>query len=162
MARGGGEVGLLEEIAANAVAASGVQLVDGWLLRAWPEAPFRRSNAVLPIRCDPGSLDERLVLVEEFYRRHGLPVRYQISPAVEPADLDAVLAARGYFVEAPVLVQVARAADVAARTRRDAPRRAASSRRRRATRPGSNSTPRRRTTRGSARASRPTAGCCAA
>ena len=84
MARGGGEVGLLEELAANAVAASGVQLVDGWLLRVWPEAPFRRSNAVLPIRCDPGSLDERLVLVEEFYRRHGLPVRYQISPAVEP------------------------------------------------------------------------------
>src|SRR5690606_17874086 len=124
-ARGGGEVRLLEEIAANAVAPSVVQLLDGWLLRATPDAPFRRSNAVLPIRFDRGALDraldERLALVEDFYRRHGLPVRYQISPAVEPQDLDAVLAARGYVVEAPVVVQVARAEDVAARTRRDVP-----------------------------------------
>ena len=41
-------VRLLDELAANATAATIVQLVDGWQLRAAPERPFRRCNSVLP------------------------------------------------------------------------------------------------------------------
>lgn len=114
---------LLEERAANAVAAPTVQVVDGWLVRAWPEAPFRRTSSVLPIRCggadDERALERRFALVEEFYRRRGLPVRYQLGPITAPADLDARLAARGYAVEAPTLVQTADAARVVAATARE-------------------------------------------
>jgi ribosomal protein S18 acetylase RimI-like enzyme len=103
---------LLEELAANAVAATTVQLVDGWLLRAWPEAPFRRCNSVLAIRGDARGLDARIALAEEFYRRHDLPARFQIGAVIEPAELEPRLAARGYEIEAPVFVQTARTGDV--------------------------------------------------
>ena len=103
---------LLEELAANAVAATTVQLVDGWLLRAWPEAPFRRCNSVLPIRGEPRGLDARIAIAEEFYRRRDLPPRFQIGAVTEPAELEPRLAARGYEIEAPVFVQTARTGDV--------------------------------------------------
>jgi len=106
----------LEEIAANAVAPEVVQLVDGWVLRAAPAAPFRRSNSVLPIRGDAHGLDERIALVEEFYRRRGLPVRYQLSPVVKPPELERALVARGYEVEATTLVQTADTGRVVAAT----------------------------------------------
>ena len=110
---------LLEEIAANAVAAEVTQVVGGWLLRAWPGAPFRRPNSVLPIRGDRSEIDARIALVEDFYRRRGLPVRYQMSPVAAPPELDDVLAARGYEVEATTLVQTADAGAVAAATAGD-------------------------------------------
>lgn len=109
---------LLEEVAANAVAATTVQLVDGWLLRAWPEAPFRRPNSVLPVRGDAHGVAARIAVVEEFYRRRELPVRYQIGPVVEPPALDEQLAARGYAIEASTTVQVASVAAVVDATAR--------------------------------------------
>lgn len=105
---------LLEEIAANAVAPTTVQLVDGWLLRAWPEAPFRRPNSVLAVRGDAHGLTARLAVVEDFYRRRGLPVRYQVGAVVEPRGLEELLAARGYVIEAATVVQTATVADVLA------------------------------------------------
>lgn len=103
---------LVEELAANAVLPTTVQLVDGWLLRAWPEAPFRRSNSVLAIRGDARGLAARIALAEQFYRRRDLPVRFQLGPVVEPSELEPHLAARGYEIEARSLLQVARVADV--------------------------------------------------
>jgi len=105
---------LLEEVAANAVAPTVVQLVDGWLLRAWPEAPFRRPNSVLAVRGGAHGLTARLAIVEDFYRRRGLPVRYQIGAVVEPPGLEEQLAARGYVIEAATVVQTATVADVLA------------------------------------------------
>ena len=110
---------LLEEIAANAVAAEVTQMVGGWLLRAWPGVPFRRANAVLPIRGDASDLDARIALVEDFYHRRELPVRYQMQLVAAPPELDGVLAARGYEVEATSLVQTADARAVAAATSGD-------------------------------------------
>jgi N-acetylglutamate synthase len=107
---------LVEEVAANAVAATSTQLVDGWLLRAWPEAPFRRSNAVLAIRGEAGGVDARIAVAEDFYRRRRLPVRFQLGPVVEPRDLESRLAARGYEIEARSLMQTATLDDVLAAT----------------------------------------------
>ena len=121
----------LEEIAANAVAPEVVQIVDGWVLRAAPAAPFRRSNSVLPIRGDGRGLDDRIALVEEFYRRRGLPVRYQLSPVVAPPELERSLVARGYAVEATSLVQTADASRVVAATARRGSDRGVGARRRR-------------------------------
>jgi GNAT superfamily N-acetyltransferase len=107
---------LVEEVAANAVAATCTQLVDGWLLRAWPEAPFRRCNAVLAIRGEARGVDARLAVVEDFYRRRRLPVRFQLGPVVEPQDLESRLATRGYEIEARSFVQTAILDDVLAAT----------------------------------------------
>jgi len=97
-----------------------VQVLGGWILRAWPDAPFRRTNSVLALfgadALDARGLDERTSVVEEFYRRRGLPVRFQLGAATSPSDLDARLAARGYAVEAPTLLQTADAAHVARAT----------------------------------------------
>ena len=109
-------IALLAEIAANAVAATTVQLVDGWLVRAWPDAPFRRCNSTLPLRGGAGSPEARIEVVEEFYRRRGLPVRFEINPAAEPPELDEILAARGYVVEAPTFLEVAETERVLAAT----------------------------------------------
>jgi GNAT superfamily N-acetyltransferase len=98
---------LLDELAVNATAATTVQLLDGWLLRAAPEFPFRRCNSVFANRGNGALTDDRLALVDAFYRSRGLPVRYQVSPAGRPVDLDDRLAADGYEIEAPVDILVA-------------------------------------------------------
>ncbi len=110
-----GTVRTIEEIAANAWPALITQTVDGWRLRATPSVEARRANSVLPLegRDDVG-LEEKLSLVERFYARYGLPIRYQISAAARPADLDTTLERLGYSIEAPVDVQTAWLADVMA------------------------------------------------
>ena len=112
-------VRLLDELAANATAATTVQLLDGWLLRAAPEYPFRRSNSTLPHGGEDGGIETRIGMVEEFYRHRGLPVRFQMSPAACPGGLDDVLETRGYEIEEPTLVLTAETARVVDRTRRD-------------------------------------------
>jgi GNAT superfamily N-acetyltransferase len=85
-----------------------VQVVDGWRLRAAPGVDARRSNSVLPIGgSESVPLEEKLGIVEDFYGRRGKPVRYQVSPAVDPPGLDEVLAERGFEVEASADIMVA-------------------------------------------------------
>jgi ribosomal protein S18 acetylase RimI-like enzyme len=107
---------LLDELAANATPAPLTRLVDGWLAKAAPGLPFRRASAVLP---PPGAgADHRrasasLDVLEAWYRSLGLRLLVQVSSA-DPSggELDALLAARGAEVEAPVDVLVAEAAAV--------------------------------------------------
>lgn len=98
---------LLEELAANAWPPLTVQHVDGWRLRA-SEGVHGRANSVWP-NGDGGTLPlaEKLAAVEAFYQRHGLPPRYQMAPAAQPADLDQQLAEKGYELYEPVEVQTA-------------------------------------------------------
>jgi ribosomal protein S18 acetylase RimI-like enzyme len=107
-----GDVGLLDEMGFNATAATTVQLLDGWVLRAAPEYPFRRCNSVFPNRGDGPPHGTALALVEDFYESRGLVPRFHLSPAAQPADLDATLDRAGYEVEAPVDVLVAEVAEV--------------------------------------------------
>ena len=95
---------LIEELAANAWPAAVQQQLDGWRLRA-SGGVTRRANSVLargPFPTYPGWP----VLVAEFYARHKLPPRYQISAAA-PTGLDSALHEQGYSVEAPTAVQTA-------------------------------------------------------
>ena len=104
----------IEEVAANAWPALVVQHVDGWWLRFTPGARMRRPNSVLP---NDGSgtvaLADKIAAAEEFYSGRAVPVRFQMSPAAVPDDLDGSLEARGYEVEAPVQVMVADLAGMA-------------------------------------------------
>lgn len=98
---------LLEELAANAWPPLITQHLDGWRLRA-SEGVHGRANSVWPN--DDGStlpLAAKLAEVEAFYQRRGLPPRYQMAPAMQPADLDQRLAEQGYELYEPVEVQTA-------------------------------------------------------
>jgi ribosomal protein S18 acetylase RimI-like enzyme len=97
-------VRLLDELAANATPATTVQFVDGWVLRAAPDHPFRRCNSVLPFA--PATAAP-VALVEAFYAARGMPARFQMTPSASPPGLDALLAGRGYEIEAPVDILVA-------------------------------------------------------
>jgi ribosomal protein S18 acetylase RimI-like enzyme len=101
-------VRLLDEVAANATPAPITRLVDGWLAKSAPALPFRRANAVLPAEDAGRDPDRAGAVVDElagWYRHQGSRLVIQV-PSTDPA-LDALLAARGLAVEAPVDVLVA-------------------------------------------------------
>jgi GNAT superfamily N-acetyltransferase len=106
----------LEELAANAWPAAIIQIVGGWRLRFnW--GVTRRANSVWPNEAGGRfPLEEKLVLVEDFYTRWGGPARYQLCPAARPDNLDAILAQRGYTSDALTAVQTAPLATVLTRT----------------------------------------------
>jgi ribosomal protein S18 acetylase RimI-like enzyme len=95
----------LETIAANAWLAAEVEACGGWQLRS-TQGVTRRANSVWPNR-DSGALaiEVKLAQVETFYAARNRPAIYQICDAMQPAQLDAMLAARGYTFEAPTFVQ---------------------------------------------------------
>jgi N-acetylglutamate synthase len=98
---------LLDELAANATTAGVVQVLDGWLLRVAPDLPFRRSSSAVPLAPGDARTDRLEALVagaERFYERWGVPCRFQLTPTAATPAIDALLAARGYVVEAPVEV----------------------------------------------------------
>jgi ribosomal protein S18 acetylase RimI-like enzyme len=74
--------------------------LGGWMLRADP-SDHRRNRSVWARAADGDGLAARIAEVEAWYAGHGLPARFQITPASAPADLDAALEARGYAVENP-------------------------------------------------------------
>lgn len=74
----------------------------------------RRANSVWTGHATgPTPNEQRISHVESFYAARGLPPTFQVGGQSEPAGLDGMLAERGYEMDAPVSVQVARARDVA-------------------------------------------------
>jgi GNAT superfamily N-acetyltransferase len=102
---------LLDELAANATASATVQLVDGWMLRASPDLPFRRPNCAIALS---GAGRLPVDIIEEFYARRSLAPRVQVTN-VAPTPVDEELARRGYVVEAPVDILVAESSVVVER-----------------------------------------------
>lgn len=118
-------VGHIEKLAAAAWPAETRELRGGWTLRASPGLKTRRANSVLPV---PGSgtsnahagsadlpsadLDTALADCADFYRSRGLPLIFQLSPAVAPPNLEEELDRRGFRAEATTDVLVADAANV--------------------------------------------------
>ena len=97
----------LETIAANAWPAAEVEACHGWRLRQ-TAGVTRRANSVWPNGDTGGApLAAKLARAEAFYAERNLPVIFQICDAMQPADLDAQLEARGYRAEAHTHVQSA-------------------------------------------------------
>jgi ribosomal protein S18 acetylase RimI-like enzyme len=84
--------------------------LDGWVVRRNGGVTMR-ANSVLPASA-PFDLDRALDYVESLYQACDITPCFHISPAAQPADLDARLGARGYVVRSPTLVQFAEVADV--------------------------------------------------
>ncbi len=97
----------IETLAFSAWPAREIEPLHGWRLRA-SEGATSRANSVWPnAPLGDVSLDAQIGQAERFYRARNLPPQFQLSPAAQPADLDAALAARGYERHSPTLVQTA-------------------------------------------------------
>ncbi|MFN8446183.1 MAG: GNAT family N-acetyltransferase [Caldilineaceae bacterium] len=86
----------IESIAINAWPAEEIVPLDGWRLRAAQGVTGRANSVWSSASGEQLSLEQKLEQVEKFYQERGLPPRYQITPASLPANLDDVLAERGY------------------------------------------------------------------
>ena len=108
------EIVAIERVAFEAWPAAEVEALGGWRLR-FNHGVTSRGSSVWP---GPGASDRplaaRIAAVERFYAGRGAAAAYQISPAADPPELDAALAARGYETTVPVSVELASAAGVAA------------------------------------------------
>src|SRR6187551_2584071 len=102
----------IEEHALAAWPAAELEAFAGWQLRAM-SGVSRRANSVWTGRTEASPpLELRIEHAESFYRARALEPSFQISTLCEPPGLDAALAARGYLIDAPVSVQVARAREL--------------------------------------------------
>ncbi|KAA3643043.1 MAG: GNAT family N-acetyltransferase [Chloroflexi bacterium] len=100
------QIALIEELAANAWPAETVQTLDGWRMR-YTGGRSRRINSVWPnLELGDIPLEEKLDLVEDFYRRKAQIPRYQMCPAAQPTDLVEILEQRGYTADAHTQVQI--------------------------------------------------------
>jgi len=107
------EVLAIERVAFDAWPAAEVRALGGWRLR-FNQGVTSRGSSVWPGPGENGpALDARLEAVERFYAERGAAASYQLSPAADPPELDAVLAARGYEKSALVSVELASTAGVA-------------------------------------------------
>ena len=105
---------ILERLAFDAWRAAEVESQDGWRLR-FNQGVTRRAGSVWPNEAlGHPSLSARIDRAEAFYRQRGEAPLFQVSPAARPSSLDAALEDRGYSSEAPVTVQIADSALVAA------------------------------------------------
>lgn len=86
---------LVEDAALNASAPPEQRWLDGWLLRLSP-GKAKRARCIHAIAVGELPLDDRLARAVAAYDAAGLPVCMRITPFTQPADLDALLAARGW------------------------------------------------------------------
>jgi GNAT superfamily N-acetyltransferase len=97
----------IESLAANAWRPAVEQHLDGWRLRV-TGGSSSRVNSVWPNHLSGNlSLEERFVLVEDFYRRHGQPACFHMNSAVLPENLLVELHSRGYQDLKPTVVKIA-------------------------------------------------------
>ena len=86
--------------------------VDGWIARL-SGGITQRANSVLPL-AEPADLAAALDRVERLYREHGIAPSFQLGPTTRPADLDDVLAHRGYRIQNRTSIEVAPVEDMLA------------------------------------------------
>lgn len=102
------EIKTLEELNFNAWPALRTAQYDGWILRC-TGGPSRRVNSVNPFWPGQVELAGKIEVAEAIYARWGRRAVFRLTPLADEG-LDETLAACGYVVEAPSLVQVADAA----------------------------------------------------
>lgn len=96
----------IEEAGLNNLHSRRQLLYDGWLLFLLA-GKAKRARSVNPHFRSSLPLEPKIAHCEALYARHGLSALFRITPFAQPSELDAALAARGYVLFDPTLVQVA-------------------------------------------------------
>ena len=99
----GAELEALEQAAFSAWPAERVVSIEGWKLRSM-HGVTRRANSVFTVG-EVSDVEQAIARVEATYTSLGQRSYFQLSPLSQPRDLDALLQARGYVVDAPVSIQ---------------------------------------------------------
>jgi GNAT superfamily N-acetyltransferase len=94
----------VEEAGLNALQTQRQLFYDGWLLRLSP-GTAKRARSVNPHFGSSLPLAEKIAYCENLYARQALPTLFRMTPMSRPADLDRVLADRGYETFGETLVQ---------------------------------------------------------
>ncbi len=87
----------MEELSLNHWPSLSTLLYDGWLLR-FANGYTKRSNSISPIYGSTYDLDHKIDECERMYIEHQLRPTFKITPFVQPANLDYILAEKGYSV----------------------------------------------------------------
>ncbi len=112
MTGGVDSIDTIERCAYAAWPAEEVSDLEGWRLRAM-QGVSRRANSVWTAEGLPeGPVDDRIARAEAWYVSRGLAATFQLTRRTVPRGLDEALERRGYEIDAPVSIQVARAREV--------------------------------------------------
>ncbi|MBY3620029.1 GNAT family N-acetyltransferase [Acinetobacter sp. CUI P1] len=98
----------IEEITLNTWPAEQSVLLNGWVLRT-AAGYTKRANSVNPLYGEENSLTDlisQIKLSEQYYKAAGLKPVFKITPYIQPAHLDEVLADRGYTIVEPSSVRL--------------------------------------------------------
>jgi ribosomal protein S18 acetylase RimI-like enzyme len=85
-----------EQAGLNATAPPQQAMIDGWLIRLSP-GRAKRSRCVNALAAGSLPLDALLARCQQSFAAAGLPLILRLTPFSRPDDLDAQLAARGWF-----------------------------------------------------------------
>lgn len=100
----------LEELTLNTAPAIHQAYYDGWVLRA-SGTDTRRANSITTLQESRLPLAEKIQFCEAWYRDYGQMPMFRLTEEFSPAELDAMLAARGYTQEVNTLVMTTSLAD---------------------------------------------------
>ena len=95
----------IEERSLNAWPALETLIYDGWLLR-FANGHTKLANSVIPLYDANLPVTQKIDMVERLYRQRGLASIFKLTPWMQPTDLDARLADRGYRVVDPTSIRV--------------------------------------------------------
>ena len=98
------DVARIEEAGLNALQTQRQLFYDGWLLRLSP-GTAKRARSVNPHFGSSLPVTDKIAYCESVYARHALPAIFRVTPMSRPADLERVLADRGYEAFGETLVQ---------------------------------------------------------
>jgi N-acetylglutamate synthase len=88
----------LEELTLATAPAIHHWLYDGWVVRASGNE-VRRANSTTVFYPSTIALEEKIVVVEEWYRQHQQGAMFRLNDTLTPPQLDGLLASRGYTRE---------------------------------------------------------------
>lgn len=94
----------IEEMSLNHWPALSTAVHEGWLLR-YADGYTKRANSVSAIYGAEGDAEKRIEWCERRYAALGLPAVFKMTPFDRPADLDRLLADRGYEMVDPTIIQ---------------------------------------------------------
>ncbi|MHA6529757.1 GNAT family N-acetyltransferase [Paenibacillus sp. BAC0078] len=99
----------IEELTLNTWPAVQSVLLEGWILR-FAAGYTKRANSVSPLYGPEGqtALDvkHKILLAEQYYEAAGLKPVFKITPFVQPANLDGILAEQSYSIVEPSSVRL--------------------------------------------------------